>query len=71
MTYSQQFQDRTNSYNNDLQRQWDSATSNYQVEVANAGQTASHSLHPIHLSSPFGYFLKACRPLNLFDVGVF
>jgi hypothetical protein len=39
MTYSQQFQDRTNSYNQDLQRQWDSATSNYQVEVANAGQT--------------------------------
>ena len=38
MTYSQQFQDRTNSYNQDLQRQWDSATSNYQVEVANAGQ---------------------------------
>ena len=38
MTYSQQFQDRTNSYNQDLQRRWDSATANYQVDVANAAR---------------------------------
>ena len=38
MTYSQQFQDRTNSYNQDLQRRWESATANYQVDVANAAR---------------------------------
>ena len=26
---------------------------------------ASHNLQAIHLSSPFGYLLKACSPLNL------
>ena len=41
------------------------------IEIANAGHTASHSLQPMHLSSPLGYFLKACKPLNLDDSGVF
>ena len=28
-----------------------------------AGKTASHNLHAMHLSSPFGYLLRACSPL--------
>ena len=35
------------------------------IVIACAGQTASHNLHAIHLSSPFGYLLSACSPLNL------
>ena len=35
------------------------------IVIAWAGQTASHNLHPIHLSSPEGYRLNACSPLNL------
>ena len=35
------------------------------IVIACAGQTASHNLHAIHLSSPFGYLLNACSPLNL------
>jgi len=35
------------------------------IVIACAGQTASHNLQAIHLSSPFGYLLKACSPLNL------
>ena len=35
------------------------------IVIACAGHTASHNLHAIHLSSPFGYLLKACSPLNL------
>ena len=33
--------------------------------IAWAGQTASHNLQAIHLSSPLGYLLKACSPRNL------
>ena len=33
--------------------------------IACAGHTASHNLQAIHLSSPLGYLLKACSPLNL------
>ena len=29
-----------------------------------AGQAASHSLQAIHRSSPDGYLLRACSPLN-------
>ena len=32
------------------------------IVIAWAGQTASHNLHAIHLSSPLGYLLKACSP---------
>ena len=39
--------------------------------MASAGQTASQSLQPIHLSSPLGYVLNAWRPRNLVDCGVF
>ena len=34
------------------------------IVIACAGQTASHSLHAIHLSSPFGYLRRACSPLK-------
>jgi len=35
------------------------------IVIACAGQTASHNLHAMHLSSPSGYRLNACSPLNL------
>ncbi len=41
------------------------------IVIACAGQTASHNLHAIHLSSPFGYLLKACSPLKRGLIGPF
>jgi len=34
------------------------------IVIACAGQTASHNLQAIHLSSPSGYLLRACSPLK-------
>lgn len=42
-----------------------SALSSASIVIACAGQIASHNLHAIHLSSPDGYLLNACSPLNL------
>ena len=41
------------------------------IVIACAGQIASHNLHPIHRSSPEGYLLNACSPLNLGLIGPF
>ena len=35
------------------------------IVIAWAGHTASQSLHAMHLSSPLGYLLRACSPLDL------
>ena len=35
------------------------------ITIAKAGQAASQSLQAMHLSSPVGYLLRACSPLNL------
>ena len=39
--------------------------------IACAGQTASHNLQAMHLSSPSGYLRNACSPLNLGEIGPF
>ena len=48
-----------------------SSLSSVSIVIAKAGHTASQSLQPMHLSSPLGYLLNACSPLNLGESGVF
>ena len=48
-----------------------SARCSESMVIAIAGQTASHNLHAIQRSSPFGYRRKACNPRNRGDCGVF
>jgi hypothetical protein len=52
-------------------RRLPSSLSSASMVMANAGQTASQSLHAIHLSSPLGYRRRACSPRNRGDNGPF
>jgi hypothetical protein len=48
-----------------------SSLSSASMVMARAGQIASQSLQAIHRSSPEGYRLSACSPLNLGEMGPF
>ncbi len=41
------------------------------ITMAKAGQVASHNLQAMQRSSPVGYLLRACSPLNIGDIGPF
>jgi len=41
------------------------------ITMALAGHACAHSLQAMHLSSPVGYLLKACSPLNYGEIAPF
>ena len=48
-----------------------SARGSLSIVIARAGHAEAHSLQAMHLSSPVGYLLRACSPLNLGLIGPF